>query len=92
MDAPLRGADVDVNELFNLIREGEGERAEFKVTFPEQAHDLAKDMVAFANSGGGIVLLGVTDDGEPVGITEPNKALERLANIARSCSPPLCPR
>lgn len=82
---------MDVTELRHLIDQGEGPKTEFKANFPEQSHKLAKEMVAFANSGGGILLLGVQDDGSIIGVAEPSRAEERLANIARSCKPPLWP-
>jgi ATP-dependent DNA helicase RecG len=34
-----------------------------------QNHELAKELVAFANLRGGVVLLGVEDDGSISGIT-----------------------
>jgi predicted HTH transcriptional regulator len=79
-------------ELFTILKQGEGPHTEFKEDFPEQAHKIAKEMVAFANSGGGILFIGVDDEGVPKGLSEPNKAIERLSSIARSCSPPLLPK
>src|SRR5438874_2558273 len=56
-------------ELPTLRAQGEGPRQEFKEDFPEQAHELAKTIAAFATSGGGNILLGVADDGSLVGLT-----------------------
>ena len=42
---------------------GEGQTLEFKEAIPTQAHDLAKDVAAFATSGEGTILIGVADDG-----------------------------
>ena len=54
-------------ELFELIANGEGSGVEFKRddVRPEQ---LAKEIVALANFQGGIILLGVEDDGTIAGI------------------------
>ena len=54
-------------ELLEIIRNGENSLVEFKRddVRPEQ---LAKEIVAFANSYGGKLLLGVEDDGTPSGI------------------------
>ncbi len=54
-------------ELLELIANGENSLVEFKRddVRPEQ---LAKEIVAFANSYGGRLLLGVEDDGTPSGI------------------------
>lgn len=75
------------DEIIEILRKGEGPRVEFKREFPDQAHAIAKEMVALANSGGGILLMGVEDDGTPKGISDHRKAEERLSNIARSCTP-----
>jgi ATP-dependent DNA helicase RecG len=55
-------------ELLEIIRNGENSGVEFKRD-DVQNHDLAKELVAFANLDGGIVLLGVEDDGGISGIT-----------------------
>jgi len=57
-----------------LIEEAQGETAvlDFKATFnPKLLRDwceLVKDIVAMANSGGGIIVIGADDDGEPNGL------------------------
>lgn len=38
-------------------------KAEFDTTFPQDWCELIKDIVAMANSGGGLVVFGVNDDG-----------------------------
>lgn len=55
-------------DLLEIIRNGENSGVEFKRD-DIQNHDLAKELVAFANLEGGIVLLGVEDDGSVSGIT-----------------------
>ena len=57
-------------ELLEIIRNGENSGVEFKRD-DVQNHDLAKELVAFANLEGGIVLLGVEDDGSISGTTRP---------------------
>ena len=57
-------------ELFELISNGENSSVEFKCDTLSN-RDLAKELVAFSNFEGGIVLLGVGDDGSIVGITRP---------------------
>ena len=47
-----------------VCAEGEGQKIEFKAKITA----LAKEMVAFANASGGSLFLGVSDDGEIVGI------------------------
>ncbi len=65
-------------KLQEIILEGEGAHLEFKATVrhnintdkPGKEIELAwlKAVVAFMNSGGGILLLGITDDGTVTGI------------------------
>jgi predicted HTH transcriptional regulator len=63
-DAADDQADVflDLRNLKHLVRHGEGQRLEFKmkVKFPEK---IIKELVAFANSDGGHLFVGVSDDG-----------------------------
>ena len=54
-------------ELRILARQGEGQRIEFKAAEADAA-DIARAIVALANSGGGSLLLGVGDDGEYLGL------------------------
>jgi ATP-dependent DNA helicase RecG len=58
-------------ELLEMIHNGESSGVEFKRDVV-QNHDLAKELVAFANFQGGVVLLGVEDDGSVSGITRDN--------------------
>ena len=55
-------------ELLEIISNGENSGVEFKRDVL-QNYDLAKELVAFSNLRGGIVLLGVEDDGSISGIT-----------------------
>ncbi|MCE7991966.1 MAG: ATP-binding protein [Roseivirga sp.] len=53
---------MDLQELKRLISRGEGQYLEFKkkANHPEK---IIKELVAFANSKGGLLVLGVDDDG-----------------------------
>ena len=90
-----RWADEDLSKRLPAIREeGEGQFAEFKVDFPAQAHDLAKECAAFGTSGGGLVLIGVNDNCELVGVDAPDdasrdKLVERAHGIAATVAPRL---
>lgn len=68
-------------DLRELIDKGEGSGLEFKRDVLT-TNDLAEELVAFANSHGGIVLLGVEDDGTVIGLTRENLE-EWVMNIAR---------
>src|ERR1039458_10661952 len=55
-------------ELLEIINNGENSGVEFKRDVLEN-HALAKELVAFSNLSGGMVILGVEDDGSISGIT-----------------------
>lgn len=69
-------------EIFELIRKGENEKLEFKSTLRTNLHtndidrkiefSVLKTIVAFMNSSGGTLLIGVDDSGEILG-TEKDK-------------------
>lgn len=72
---PLPEPDLDISNLDqfslkNFIRKGENQFLEFKtkVKHPEK---IVREMVAFANSRGGYLFLGVSDDGQLQGLTYP---------------------
>src|SRR5215467_7106794 len=53
-----------------LSRSSEADDLDFKAEFHNKSGDwleIIKDIVAFANSGGGTILVGVNDDGSPSG-------------------------
>lgn len=55
-------------DLLEIIANGENSGVEFKRDVLAN-HDLAKELVAFSNYSGGMVLLGVEDDGRIFGVT-----------------------
>lgn len=55
-------------ELLEIIQNGESSGVELKRDVLKN-HDLAKELVAFSNFEGGMVLLGVEDDGTVTGLT-----------------------
>jgi predicted HTH transcriptional regulator len=56
-----------VRHLKSLVAKGEGHTLEFKrkTAFPEK---IIREMIAFANTSGGILLVGVGDDGSIPGL------------------------
>jgi predicted HTH transcriptional regulator len=58
---------MNLRALEELVSKGEGQRLEFKLkaSFPEK---IAREMVAFANSSGGELFVGVDDDGKITGL------------------------
>ena len=75
----VSASDIDI-----LIQQGEGTTLEFKETLSAGS---AREMVALANTIGGRILLGVTDDGAVKGIEDTNALRARIQDIARNCDP-----
>ncbi len=59
-----------VQQLKQLVSQGEGPKLEFKrkASSPEK---IIREMIAFANTSGGIVLIGIGDDGSVPGLKYP---------------------
>jgi hypothetical protein len=51
-----------------LLLRGENESLEYKVVMPDKEKKFLKTVAAFANGAGGIILLGVADDGKVEGV------------------------
>lgn len=80
---------MDIREIKNLVKEGETETIEFKrkANFPEK---IVKEIVAFANSKGGKLLIGVDDDTSVTGIRNYEEDVYSLKEaITRYCAPPI---
>lgn len=81
--------------LSSLCARGEGQHLEFKVQLPNQGHDIGKSLAAFASSGGGQLLYGVTDQGEIIGLEAAHFASardeieRRIQGAAREVKPPV---
>jgi len=73
-------------ELKQLIQTGEGYHFEFKESLDKS---LIEEVCAFANSSGGKVLLGISDDGEIKGIRTDNKILSRIQDVLNRLEPKL---
>jgi ATP-dependent DNA helicase RecG len=78
--------------IAELLKSEEGKNLEFKrdLTSPQ---NILKTLIAFANTAGGVLLIGVEDKThEPIGVTDPLDEEERLCNlIADSITPRLVP-
>ncbi len=78
-------------DVLALISAGEGQTVEFKRDISQRS-DTAGELIAFANTGGGTVLVGVADDAVIVGVSDPEAVMNAIANISRdNCRPSLYP-
>ncbi len=59
----------------------ESDSLELKATLTD---NLLKEIVAFLNVGGGTILVGVNDDGEPIGVTNIDTIMKSIAEIITS--------
>lgn len=75
---------MNTDELELLLKEGECLTVEFKERFNNK---LDKDMVAFANTSGGRILVGVTDDGKIIGEHLTNELKANINCLGRNCDP-----
>jgi len=76
-------------EIKQLIAKGEGHHLEFKRE-EENNNDFAKTIVSFANTDGGKILAGVANDGTIIGISDIEKFMLRIDDLALNlCKPPI---
>ena len=50
--------------------------------------DIKKEIIAFANSDGGILYIGVRDDGEVIGLDDPDGSALQISNMVRDSIKP----
>ena len=72
--------------LSDLVTLDEGFTIELKRSQPS---DLGREICAFANATGRVILLGVDDDGTVLGVEGHNRLKSRVQSIARSADPPI---
>ena len=76
-------------EVLELIEGGENLRCEFKRKF-SSAEKIAREMIAFANTSGGVILLGIDDNKEIVGVDSEKSEAELIKDAGLNfCEPPL---
>ncbi|MBA4058366.1 MAG: ATP-binding protein [Marivirga sp.] len=77
-----------VQELKKLVSTGEGNLLEFKrkASYPEK---IIREMIAFANTNGGILLVGVSDNGDIPGLKYPEDESHVLLEALKQVRPAL---
>ena len=73
---------INKNDINEILKQGENSGIEFK-TSDVKANSIAKEIVGFANTGGGVILIGVNDNSEIIGIDNIKNSEEWLTNICR---------
>lgn len=75
--------------LIRLIAGGESLNVEFKQRFSEYKK-IAKELIAFANTSGGVLIFGVDDDGSIYGVESEKQEAELVKETAaKYCEPPV---
>ncbi len=83
-DGPLAKMAMTLAELHKNIQTGEDSARQFKVDV-RNGESLAAEMVAFANSEGGVLFIGVADDGSVPGLSAQDVArINQLISNAAS--------
>ncbi|MCA4897392.1 MAG: helix-turn-helix domain-containing protein [Bacteroidota bacterium] len=84
----IRLDDDQLFELKKLVAEGEGLQLEFKrkASYPEK---IVRELVAFANTEGGTLLVGVDDDKTIPGVKYPEEESYSIQQALQSCKPKL---
>jgi ATP-dependent DNA helicase RecG len=78
-------------ELLRLIRGGEDTFLELKVKL-SNTEKIAQEIVALANTGGGVIVFGVNDQLRVEGVDDPERVQEDLVRICREeIQPPIVP-
>jgi predicted HTH transcriptional regulator len=81
--------DLDAARLRELVAEGEGRALEFKRGLPGDAK-VARSLSAFANTKGGLLLIGVTDRKGFYGAPRPRETMDHLREVSQhQVDPPL---
>ena len=76
-------------KLEDCLRQGESEVVEFKESFHD---DAVECLIAFANTRGGVLIVGVADNGSVCGTTVGSESLRKWAQrIAQTTEPPVHP-
>jgi predicted HTH transcriptional regulator len=80
------------DEIILLLEQGEGQQVEFDKTIPSP-DDIAREYVAFANSDGGHLILGIDDKNKHLmGVDIEDATVEKLMKIgSEKCVPAITP-
>ena len=75
--------NLSEKELSRLIKQGENESVEFKSS-RVRPESLSREIVAFANTNGGTLIIGIEDDGFIAGVSLKKNFEEWVANVTRN--------
>lgn len=76
-------------EIESIVHSGEGYNAEFKIRVPNKVKEITEEVCAFANSTGGVVLIGVSDENIIHGLEIDNAKRSAIQNSLNDINPQL---
>lgn len=81
---------METEELLAIIAKGEDSKHQFKQNIT-RAESLVPELAAFSNSKGGLLLIGVTDEGGIQGLTieDMGRINQLVSNAAKDVKPPI---
>jgi len=80
---------ITADDIKLLVASGEGYNAEFKVSVPSKVKELSEEICAFANAAGGVLVIGVNDSNEIMGVEIDNAKRSAIQNSIGEITPAL---
>ena len=78
---------MNAKQLIEIIEQGEGIKTEFKQRFSDY-EKIAKEIIAFANTRGGFIIFGISDNGMVYGVESEKSEAELLKEtLTQYCEP-----
>ena len=79
-------SSVEESMLADEIKAGESSNIEFKVEVPKKSEKYIKSVVAFANTAGGKIIIGVDDKSHEIVGVDPNEVFKIIDGITNTIS------
>ena len=82
---------MDTDKIKQVIDSGETQEVEFKESF-HSSQKISELMCGFANTYGGVIILGVTKNKEVIGVSgNLDEIQQKISSSAQAVSPPILP-
>jgi predicted HTH transcriptional regulator len=86
-----KGVTLGSDDYEEIIKNGESQTVEFKREIGKSLTDILETIVAFSNSIGGWIFIGVDDNAVVCGANEKDIGDRVMNGVADSCEPPIDP-
>lgn len=81
---------ITIEDIKQLIEQWENEQTEFKESFSKEVmREISTKICSFANSLGGTIIFGVSNDQELIGCNMDDIQANQISQAAKDCSPPI---